>query len=369
MTMTNVERTRWTTPSLLLFVAAMTLQSLQPCVGLVATDVVVVVRTVQPNERSEQTSVHQQHERRLQRQVQSTSFLPTPSFLLSRAASVAAEATTSSTSTSTTTNDEYAPIYKRSFTVKDRVVRVLDGNTVKLENTGLVSFASIVTPSGYSGEFPVCMTYTPASKAKQLLPPKTKVLVKLVGASSDTNSNNSKRALIVRADDNVLVNTELVRSGLAKPSPRGRAEADKILPNLSVLIQDLADGAKLNKVGMHQTCEAQAALQQEFSQDDQFEPLERTMETQYFADGGKLVVKEKPSDVVVVPKNPGDTKGCFDFAYFEDALRWYETYEPYYGDVAKLDSDKDGVPCPGLPHTPDSERYRLKVPKGKTTKQ
>ena len=54
--------------------------------------------------------------------------------------------------------------------------------------------------------------------------------------------------------------------------------------------------------------------------------------------------------------------GCSDFSIYEDALRWYETYYPYYGDVAKLDRDGDGVPCPGLPHTKVSEIYRMKKP-------
>ena len=57
-------------------------------------------------------------------------------------------------------------------------------------------------------------------------------------------------------------------------------------------------------------------------------------------------------------ENPGDVRGCSDFAYYEDALRWYEKYYSYYGDVAKLDRDMDGVPCPGLPH--DESRYRMK---------
>lgn len=54
--------------------------------------------------------------------------------------------------------------------------------------------------------------------------------------------------------------------------------------------------------------------------------------------------------------------GCSDFATYEDAFRWYEYYQPYYGDVAKLDRDGDGVPCPGLPHTTNQQQYRMKVP-------
>jgi hypothetical protein len=63
-----------------------------------------------------------------------------------------------------------------------------------------------------------------------------------------------------------------------------------------------------------------------------------------------------------IPGYFGDSAGCSDFSSYEDALRWYEKYFPFYGDVAKLDRNGDGVPCPGLPHTKVAEMYRMKVP-------
>ena len=96
--------------------------------------------------------------------------------------------------------------------------------------------------------------------------------------------------------------------------------------------------------------------------DDQFEPLQYTVETKWGDDGGKQIVVQRTEASDEVPSNPRDTKGCSDFDDYEDALRYYEFYLPYYGDVAKLDRDGDGVPCPGLPHTKDQVRYRMKVP-------
>ncbi|MDH6235565.1 HNH endonuclease family protein [Cryobacterium sp. CG_9.6] len=52
------------------------------------------------------------------------------------------------------------------------------------------------------------------------------------------------------------------------------------------------------------------------------------------------------------PANPGDTKNCGDFAIWTDAQAWYDTYYPYYGDVARLDSNGDGVVCESLPGAP-----------------
>lgn len=50
-----------------------------------------------------------------------------------------------------------------------------------------------------------------------------------------------------------------------------------------------------------------------------------------------------------VPGNPGDVRNCSDFATQAAAHAWYDTYAPYYGDVAHLDSDGDGIACESLP--------------------
>jgi hypothetical protein len=278
----------------------------------------------------------------------------------------------SSPSSFSSTVDSFVQSQKKLIK-RDVVVRVLDANTIKLEKTGIVSFAAIQTPTpSYSASsgaaLPECMSYTPASKAKQLLPPKTKVGV--VVLDGDQKKNVVPRALIVAFDEgragssstSKLVNTELVRAGMAKPSPRGRAAAEALLPGLTEEVEVLQDRAKTTMVGMYQKCDAQRAMQKEFSNDDQFEPLDRTVETQYSLEGGKPVVREKSSSGAVAPKNPGNTRGCSDFKTYEDALQWYDRYKPWYGDVAKLDRDGDGVPCPGLPHTLNQDRYRMKVP-------
>ncbi|MFJ4262283.1 S-layer homology domain-containing protein [Paenarthrobacter nicotinovorans] len=52
------------------------------------------------------------------------------------------------------------------------------------------------------------------------------------------------------------------------------------------------------------------------------------------------------------PANPGDTKNCGDFSTWRQAQDWYNYYYPHYGDVARLDSDKDGIVCESLPGAP-----------------
>jgi hypothetical protein len=52
------------------------------------------------------------------------------------------------------------------------------------------------------------------------------------------------------------------------------------------------------------------------------------------------------------PANPGNTKNCSDFSSYPEAKAWFNTYFPYYADVAKLDGDSDGEPCESLPGGP-----------------
>lgn len=52
------------------------------------------------------------------------------------------------------------------------------------------------------------------------------------------------------------------------------------------------------------------------------------------------------------PANPGDTVNCTNFATWSQAQAWYLTYLPYYGDVAGLDGDDDGIACESLPGAP-----------------
>ncbi len=55
---------------------------------------------------------------------------------------------------------------------------------------------------------------------------------------------------------------------------------------------------------------------------------------------------------------PAKYKSCAEFEFYEDALAIFERAPE--GVRKRLDRDGDGVPCPGLPHTTDQERYRFK---------
>lgn len=49
------------------------------------------------------------------------------------------------------------------------------------------------------------------------------------------------------------------------------------------------------------------------------------------------------------PPNPGNSKNCRDFSTQAEAQEWYDAYFPFYGDVAKLDTNNNQVACESLP--------------------
>jgi Excalibur calcium-binding domain len=50
-----------------------------------------------------------------------------------------------------------------------------------------------------------------------------------------------------------------------------------------------------------------------------------------------------------VRPDAGDSVNCSDFPTHAAAQAWFDTYFPFYGDVAKLDANHDGVACESLP--------------------
>ena len=61
------------------------------------------------------------------------------------------------------------------------------------------------------------------------------------------------------------------------------------------------------------------------------------------------------TNTTTIPSNPGNTRNCSGatgFSNYAEAKAWFDTYFPYYADVAKLDGDGDGEPCESLPGGP-----------------
>ena len=189
--------------------------------------------------------------------------------------------------------------------------------------------------AGSTYKLPECFTFSPSYKLKVLLPKGTAVRLVDIDALDGGERKSSPQLpqfWIIRNDDDLLVNRELVRSGYAFVR-KGSAKKLDIANDLV----ELEMNAKQKGLGIYKTCDAggsESGSGQSFVAE--FEELERTTQIQYGDDGGKEVIVSREPTSSSPPRNPGDTKSCFDFDTFEDALQWYERYYPYYGDVAKM---------------------------------
>ncbi|KAL3937161.1 MAG: hypothetical protein SGBAC_007667 [Bacillariaceae sp.] len=213
--------------------------------------------------------------------------------------------------------------YPKEGFQKDTVIRIVDGNTIKLQNSGLVSIAGARYPTASSSnfQFSECFEYGPTYKLRQLLPAKTEIWVK--------TSGSKPQAVILRHKDSLNVNQELVKSGFAKAKPlssefKGYLDASKLK----------SFEAEANQLGLGIFKQCDNGVDSTFVAE--FEPLEYDVVTQWGDDGGKQIVKQKDTIASRPPRNPGDRKGCSDFETYEDALNWFEYYKPFYGDIAKL---------------------------------
>ena len=290
----------------------------------------------------------------------------TSSFLASaesRAAGAAPEAPSPPTPTSSWTDQ----IRRAESYGTSKVKRVVDASTVQLDSGG---YLSLDTVRGAGGTYPLpeCMDRAPSYKLTQLLPAGTAVrYVTLDGAAAAASPS---RAWLMRERDGALVNLEVVRAGFAFVRKGVAATPPGMMEDLT----SLERAAKEKGLGIYTSCDAGDTDAEDRAPAGfvaEFQPMDAT-ETRYV--GGKRVLAPRRPASAAPPPNPADVprpvrsvRGCSDFSTYEEALGWYETYAPFYGDVARLDRDGDGVPCPGLLHTTVAEQYRMKIPKNANT--
>ena len=64
---------------------------------------------------------------------------------------------------------------------------------------------------------------------------------------------------------------------------------------------------------------------------------------------GDVADLDRDNDGMACEENPGNVVSCGSFATQAQAQAWFDFYFPSFGDVAKLDGDNDGVACESLP--------------------
>jgi hypothetical protein len=181
--------------------------------------------------------------------------------------------------------------------------------------------AGVRTPTR---DVPVCYNREPGVKTRGMLSRGAKVELEV----DDGDAN-----IVVGGKS---VSETLVREGYAYATPRRRREADGD-DYLASALAEAQEAAKRDQRGLWRPCgDASPVVPVATFDDIDFQPTP----TKDYGDA------------------PAKYKSCAEFEYYEDALAIFERAPESVR--KRLDRDGDGVPCPGLPHTTDQERYRFK---------
>jgi micrococcal nuclease len=239
----------------------------------------------------------------------------------------------------------------------DHIERVVDGDTVILEELGRARLIGINTPETVSpaqqvrGEPPQCFGPEASAEMKRLLPAGTEVEFDTDVEPLDRFGRN----LVYLYKDGGSINELLVRKGFA------RAKAYK--PNIrnQETFNRLQAEAKLESLGLWGACfDAGSSSSSSGSSGGSsstagkgFGPNANQRPTSTKTASSELQQQQRSTareakDVAAIEANPGDVKDCADFDSYDAAKAWFDRYYPAYGDVAKLDGDGDLKPCEAL---------------------
>ena len=239
----------------------------------------------------------------------------------------------------------------------DHIERVVDGDTVILEELGRARLIGINTPETVSpaqqvrGEPPQCFGPEASAEMKRLLPAGTEVEFDTDVEPLDRFGRN----LVYLYKDGGSINELLVRKGFA------RAKAYK--PNIrnQETFNRLQAEAKLESLGLWGACfDAGSSGSSSGSSGGSsstagkgFGPNANQRPTSTKPASSELQQQQRSTareakDVAAIEANPGDVKDCADFDSYDAAKAWFDRYYPAYGDVAKLDGDGDLKPCEAL---------------------
>ena len=181
--------------------------------------------------------------------------------------------------------------------------------------------AGVRTPTR---DVPVCYNREPGVKTRGMLSRGAKVELEADGGDAN---------IVVGGKS---VSETLVREGYAYATPRRRRASDGE-DYLGSVLAEAEAAAKRDQRGLWRPCgDASPVVPVATFDDIDFRPTP----TKDYGDA------------------PTKYKSCAEFEFYEDALAIFERAPESVR--KRLDRDGDGVPCPGLPHTTDQERYRFK---------
>mmetsp|Transcript_100529 Transcript_100529/g.138607 ORF Transcript_100529/g.138607 Transcript_100529/m.138607 type:complete len:292 (-) Transcript_100529:238-1113(-) len=240
----------------------------------------------------------------------------------------------------------------------DVVDRVVDGDTIIAHNLGRARLIGVntpetVAPAQQQGAPAQCYGAEASKKLKELLPVGTRVRLETDVAPTDKYGRSL--VYVYREPDDLFINGALVEGGFA------RAKMYKPNVQYAGLLESLQKNAQARHVGLWGACGDQAMpsnIRPTVARSSQLPATASLVATSVKvaaadsappAASAPIARAQSPKSVGTPPPNPGDTKNCSDFKTYAEAKAWYDTYFPFYGDVARLDGNNDGVPCESLP--------------------
>jgi endonuclease YncB( thermonuclease family) len=239
----------------------------------------------------------------------------------------------------------------------DFVDRVVDGDTFIARSLGRARLIGIntpetVAPAQKEGVPPQCFGPEASRRLKELLPAGTRVRIETDVVSTDKYGRSL--VYVYREPDNLFINGALVEGGFA------RAKTYKPNVQYAALFDRLQKDAEEKHRGLWGACaqDSKPAVKRPAAIAADGPAVSATVSSAArpaavrpasMLTEAPSVATTQPSTLGRPPTNPGDTKNCADFHTYAEAKSWYDTYFPYYGDVAKLDGNRDGIPCESLP--------------------
>lgn len=231
--------------------------------------------------------------------------------------------------------------------MSDRIERIVDGDTVVLNEVGKARLIGIDAPETVSlaqrqGAPSQCYGPEASARTRMLLPLGTSVRVEFDTEPTD-KFGRSLVYLYLRDDDETFVNGELVRDGFArakayKPNVRYKAELERLQAEAKAAGSGLWGQCEAAKSNAGRGFDSRADAAASSKSDKELRPARTPAELR------QREAALASSELT----NPGDTKNCADFGTYDEAKAWFDTYYPKFGDVAKLDGNGDGVPCESL---------------------
>jgi len=213
-------------------------------------------------------------------------------------------------------NDARDMVQGATTTTQNIVVKVIDGDTIKLDNGQVIRYIGIDTPETVDPRKPIqCFGQEAAKKNEELVLNKKVILEKDI-----SETDRYGRLLRYVYVDGLFVNLELVKQGYAYATsfpPDVKHQAD---------FSEAQSYARENNLGLWSACKEDTAVNEK-----------------------QPIIEEETPIQTGNCECSSNTYNCTDFKTHAEAQALFECCGGTKNDIHRLDSDSDGLACESLP--------------------